>query len=106
MRLPKPLHETLHAIGFIGALIGVMADGTVVAPWICLATYGLGLASHRWKSFGEADFGGIVRTSLAIVAVLVSAGQHWVVQASGLEFVILAIASLALEALRPLPTQP
>ena len=71
----------------------------------------LGLASHctlgLWSHGPESqpgrdtDFLGILRVSLGVVACLVCAGQHWVIGATGAEYLLLAALGLGLEVVRP-----
>lgn len=112
--LPPPVHRSLHVLGALYAVSwGIVAQPEAVAPWVCVATHALG--ASRWRTSAPASETGAsgakgasdgdilptVRVSLGIVAVLISAGQHWVMGISGLDFVLLAAASLVLEAVRP-----
>jgi len=112
--LPPPVHRSLHVLGALYAAgLGILAQPEAVAPWVCLATHALG--ASRWRTTtptshpsapedqgaSDADILPTVRVSLGIVAVLISAGQHWVMGTTGLDFVLLASASLVLEAVRP-----
>ena len=103
--LPRRVHLLCHLLGTALALVGIVGLPSAVAPWVCAASHGLGAWTHRPESDPgrDTEFLGIVRTSLAIVACLVSAGQHWVVGVTGVEYVGLAMASLLLEWLRPAP---
>jgi len=112
--LPPPVHHSLHVLGALYAAgWGILAQPEAVAPWVCLATHALG--ASRWRTTtpasepaasaergaSDGDILPTVRVSLGIVAVLISAGQHWVLGVTGLDFVLLASASLVLEAVRP-----
>ena len=111
MTMNRSLHLALHGIGaclavyFIWVCIqNTPTDGlSPVAPWACLATHVLGAFTHRPESQPNRDteFLGIIRVSLAVVACLISAGQHWVTGVVGIELVALAASSLLLEVVRP-----
>jgi len=107
-QLSRQVHQGLHLIGVAAATAGIVISPIAVAPWVCLATHSLGAATHRLETnpMRDTEFLGIVRTSLAIVACLVSAGQHWVVGVTGPEYLALAASSLVLEWLRPSPAKP
>ena len=62
-----------------------------------------GAFTHKAETNASSDteFLAIVRVSLGIVACLIAAGQHWVTGTTGPEFVVIAMASLLLEAARP-----
>ena len=104
-QLPRRVHLLCHLLGTSLAMVGIAGLPSAVAPWVCAASHGIGAWTYRPESDPARDtaFLGIVRTSLAIVACLVSAGQHWVVGVTGVEYVGLAMASLLLEWLRPAP---
>ena len=86
-QLPRRVHLLCHLLGTALALVGIAGLPSAVAPWVCAASHGLGAWTHRPESdpARDTEFLGIVRTSLAIVACLVSAGQHWVVGVTGVE---------------------
>ena len=104
-QLPRRVHLLCHLLGTALALVGIAGLPSAVAPWVCAASHGLGAWTHRPESdpARDTEFLGIVRTSLAIVACLVSAGQHWVVGVTGIEYLALAASSLLLEGVRPAP---
>ena len=102
-RLARRPHRLLHLVCMSLACAGILAEGHAVAPWACLALHGLGWWSHWPESqLGrDTDFLGILRVSLGVVACLVCAGQHWVIGATGPEYLVLAAFGLVLEWLRP-----
>ena len=105
MTLSRPLHLALHALSALVALVGALTLPSAVAPWVCLASHAVGAATHKLEVnlARDTEFLGIVRTSLALVACLVAAGQHWVVGVTGIEYLALAASSLLLEGVRPAP---
>ena len=105
--LNRKVHTAIHLLGVALALFGITGLPTAVAPWVCLASHGAGALTHSLESTPgrDTEFLGIVRISLAIVACLVSAGQHWVTGVTGPEYLGLAALSLLLEGLRPWPSQ-
>ena len=107
LQLPRRVHLALHLVGAVLALAGIAGLPSAVAPWVCLASHGAGAWTHRPESdpARDTEFLGIVRTSLAIVACLVAAGQHWVVGVTGPEYLALAATSLVLEWVRPAPVK-
>ena len=106
-QLPRRVHLGLHLLGAAFAVAGIVALPSAVAPWVCLASHGMGAGTHRLEvdPSRDTEFLGIVRTSLAVVACLVSAGQHWVVGVTGPEYLALAAGSLVLEWVRPTPVK-
>ncbi|MEE2919487.1 MAG: hypothetical protein VYA72_04750 [Bacteroidota bacterium] len=104
-QLPRNVHLSLHLLGVALALAGIVGLPSAVAPWVCMASHGAGAWTHRPESNpkGDTEFLSIFRTSLAVVACLISAGQHWVVGATGPEYLALAASSIVLEWMRPSP---
>ena len=107
LQMPRRVHLALHLIGAILAFSGIAGLPSAVTPWVCLASHGAGAWTHRPESDPDRDteFLSIVRTSLAIVACLVAAGQHWVVGVTGPEYLALAASALVLEWVRPAPVK-
>ena len=103
IRLARRPHRLLHLVCMSLACAGIVAEGHAVAPWACLALHGLGWWSHGPESQPgrDTDFWGILRVSLGVVACLVCAGQHWVIGATGPEYLVLAAFGLGLEWVRP-----
>ena len=107
LQLPRRVHLALHLVGATLAVVGIVGLPSAVAPWVCLGSHGAGAWTHRPEMNPDRDteFLSIVRTSLAIVACLVAAGQHWVVGVTGPEYLALAASSIALEWVRPAPVK-
>lgn len=102
-RLNRNLHVALHVLAMLVAAWGLGGAPTALAPWACIATHGLGAFTHKPETNAswDTEFLAIVRVSLGVVACLIAAGQHWVTGTTGPEFVVIAMASLLLEAARP-----
>ena len=60
-QLPRSVHAALHLVGVALAMIGIAMLPSAVAPWVCLASHGAGVA-HRLEATPGRD------TGLAIVA--------------------------------------
>ena len=103
IRMTRRPHRFLHLTCMVLACAGILAEGHAVAPWACLALHGLGLWSHVPESQPgrDTEFVRILRVSLGVVACLVCAGQHWVIGATGPEYLLLAALGLGLEGVRP-----